>query len=251
MIELFYTPTELINLILDDAGIADLPIFEVVTPDQLLERVRLSSLKEFSVRYPHRVKWKFNDNEIVGGVENALNTTTGILYQIPSYLYEGTSLLGITRVDPVASTGFNDIYVPSVYSYDAASVITTIADVKLAATIGAQMSKAMTFEFVLPNYIKIYNGWLSGTYEAELKLEHSISLNTVPPTAMTNLRRLMQYDIESYLYNKLKRQQNLSVGIGSIDLKIDDWADSKQKMYDLLETWDQDGNLDLDYIQYF
>ncbi len=246
-----YTLSELVKVVIDDIGIGDLPILDKVTPDMLVERLKSSALKEFSVRYPYKKKWKFNDNEIVGGPSNVLNTTTGVIYAIPKYIYDGTELLGITRVDPIAATGFNDIYVPSVYSYDAASVLTTVADVKLAASIGAQMSKAMTWEFMLPNLIKIYNGWLSGNYEAELMLEHDSSLSTIPPTAFTNLRELATLDLKAYIYNKYKRIQDLDVGIGSINLKIDDWSDAYQQFKDLLKEWDDTGNMDQDYMQYF
>ena len=110
-----YNLTELMNLIIDDIGMTDVPIIEKIGTDHLLERLRQSALKEFSQRCPYKKKWRFNDNEIVGGAANAKNTTQGIDYEIPKSEYYGTQLLGVTRVDPIASTGFNDIYVPSIY----------------------------------------------------------------------------------------------------------------------------------------
>lgn len=239
------------NVILDDIGLNDLPIIEKIGADKLLERLRQSSLKEFSVRYPHIVKWKFNDNEILGGAANVRNTTTGVIYKIPKYVYDGTQIIGLARVDPVASTGFNDIYVPSIYSYDPVSVLTTVADVKLAASLGQQMSKAMTWEYIHPDKIKLYNGWLSGTYEASIMLLHDDSLSTIPPTAFTNFRQLATLDLKGFIYNKYKRIDNLDLGIGTINLKIDDWADSMNQFNELLKEWDESGNMDIDYIQYF
>lgn len=246
-----YNLTELMNLIIDDIGMTDVPIIEKIGTDHLLERLRQSALKEFSQRCPYKKKWRFNDNEIVGGAANAKNTTQGIDYEIPKSEYYGTQLLGVTRVDPIASTGFNDIYVPSIYSYDAVSMLGSIADIKLASSMGASMSKAMTWEFILPNRIRLYNGWLAGSYEAELMLCHDDSLATIPPTAFTNFRELATLDLKAYIYNQYKRLQDLDVGIGSINLKIDDFADAYQQMRDLLKDWDDNSSLDLDYMQYF
>lgn len=246
-----YTLSELLQVIKDDIGLNDIPLPEEINDNHLVNRMYQSALKEFSQRYPRFEKVKFGDEWISEKVEENRNTRTGITYIIPSYVYDGTMILGIARIDPITTASGNDSYFPSVASYSPDQVIMTIADVQLAATIGQQMSKAMTWEFKAPNRMILYNGWLAGHYEAELMLMHDPSLSTIPATAMTNFRELATYDLQEYIYNKYKRIQSLDVGIGSIELKIDEWQDAGSRKRDLLKEWDERSSLDIDYIEYF
>ena len=53
----FYTLPELVNVIIDDIGMNDVPIIDRIGTDKLIERIRSSSLKEFSQRYAYIVNW--------------------------------------------------------------------------------------------------------------------------------------------------------------------------------------------------
>jgi hypothetical protein len=54
-----------------------------------------------------------------------------------------------------------------------------------------------------------------------------------------------------YLYQKLKRIQNLDLGVGSIELKIDDWADAASNKRELLKEMDETCALDMQHIYYW
>lgn len=114
-----------------------------------------------------------------------------------------------------------------------------------------QMTHSLTWDFKQPNILILYNGWSGGDYEIELAMDHDPSLSTIPPSAMSTFIELCQYDLEEYFYQKLKRVQNLDLGIGSIELKIDDWADAANKKRDLLKELDETCNLDYEHIMYF
>ena len=246
-----YTLSELLQVIKDDTGLNDIPLPEEINDNSLLERLRQSALKEFSVRYPWFKKVVFGDEWLSPDETQTRNTRTGITYIIPKYVYDGSMILGIARVNPMSTAAGNDSYFPSVASYSPDQVIMTIADVQLASTIGAQMSKSMTWEFRMPNQVVLYNGWMAGNYEAELMLLHDDSLSTIPPTAMTNFRELATLDLQEYIYNKYKRIQSIDAGVGTIELKIDEWQDAGSRKRDLLKEWDQTASLDIDYIEYF
>ena len=246
-----YTLSELLQIIKDDTGLNDIPLPDQLSDNSLLERLRQSALKEFSTRYPWFKKVTFGDEWLSPDEKETRNTRTGIIYVIPKHILEGTQLLGIARIDPISTASGNDSYFPSVASYSPDQVIMTIADVQLASSIGAQMSKSMTWEMIYPNKIKLYNGWMAGKYEAELMLLHDDSLSTIPPTAMTNFRELATLDLQEYIYNPHKRIQSLEVGVGTIELKIDEWQDAGSRKRDLLKEWDQTASLDIDYIEYF
>ena len=122
----------------------------------------------------------------------------------------------------------------------------------MAAGVASALAKAPTHEFIKPNKIKVYNGWAGGIYEVELLLAHDPSLATIPDGAMIDLKELATLDLEEYLYNKLKRKEGLEVGVGSIQLHIDDWSGAANEKRDLLKQWrDEGANFDFDHIRYY
>lgn len=248
-----YNLSEMVQVILEDIGIADLPIIETVGMDKIVQRIHNSALKEFSVRYPYIKHYEMSDEALLhknGSIETQ-NSTKGIDYIIPKEEYEGHELLGVSHVNVNAVSGYNDSYIPYTYSFAPDAMMNMFADIQMTADLGRMMAKSMTWEFTKPNRLRLYNGWLSGKYDVLLMLTHDDSLSTIPDTAMTHFRKLATYDVQWFLYNRFKRLQNLDVGIGSFELKIDDWADAQDKFRQYLDDIDEDGNLDIDYITYF
>lgn len=248
-----YTLSEMVQVILEDIGIADLPIIETVGMNNIVKRIENSALKEFSQRYPYIKHFKMTDENLLHKNKDDVfySTTLGIDYIIPKEEYEGHTLLGISHINVNAVSGYNDSYVPYTYSFAPDQMMTMMSDIQMTADLGRMMAKSMTWEFTKPNKIRLYNGWLSGSYDVLLMLTHDTSLSTIPDTAMTHFRKLATYDVEWYLYNRFKRLQNLDVGIGNFELKIDDWADAQDKFRQYLDDIDEDGNLDIDYITFF
>lgn len=248
-----YTLSEMVQVILEDIGISDLPILEVVGMDNIVKRLENSALKEFSVRYPYIKHFEMTDDCLLHKNKDDIfySTTKGIDYEIPMKAYAGHTLLGISYVATNAVSGYNDSYIPYTYSFAPDAMMNMFADIQQTADLGRMMAKSMTWEFTKPNKIRLYNGWLSGSYDVLLMLTHDTSLSTIPDTAMTHFRKLATYDVEWYLYNRFKRLQNLDVGIGNFELKIDDWADAQDKFRQYLDDIDEDGNLDIDYITFF
>ena len=248
-----YTLSEMVKVILEDIGIADLPIIETVGMDNIVKRLENSALKEFSVRYPYIKHFEMTDKNLLHKNKDVsfYSNTKGIDYLVPTEEYEGHQLLGISHINVNAVSGFNDSYIPYTYSFAPDQMMTMMSDIQMTADLGRMMAKSMTWEFTKPNKIRLYNGWLSGTYDVLLMLTHDASLSTIPDTAMTHFRKLATYDLEWFLYNRFKRLQNLDVGIGNFELKIDDWADAQDKFRQYLDDIDEDGNLDIDYITFF
>ena len=143
------------------------------------------------------------------------------------------------------------MYMPNVVLGSADIMIESIADIKMAASLGSMMCHAPTFRFDSPNRLTIYNGWTGGSFRIEIGLLHDPSLSTIPPGAMTHLRQLTILDTEEYLYNKLKRTTDIETGIGTINLRIDNWENAAQEKKDLLREWDESASLDLDNISFF
>ena len=245
-----YTLPELVNVIIDDIGMNDVPIIDRIGTDKIIARIRSSSLKEFSQRYPYIVNWKFDDRYMISAYSDS-DIRRGIKYRIPKYLYQGTQIIGVSHVDPIATHGYNDLYDPSMAYDDAAAIITSIADVQMAAALTTSMTRQMTWEFNPPDIITLYDGAISAYYEAKIKLLHDDSLSTISPTAFTHFRQLATLDVQWYIYNQYKRLDNINTGNGEINLKMDEFSGAKDSFYQLLNEWDESANLDLDYMVAF
>ena len=83
-------------------------------------------------------------------------------------------------------------------------------------------------------------------------MKHDLSLSTIDDGAFLDLKELATLDMKAYLYNKLKRKDSLDVGIGQIQLHIDDWSSAENDKKELLRQWREDGaNMDFDHIRYW
>jgi hypothetical protein len=245
---MLYNTSEFLTLLKEDMGIKDLPM--PVDDQALIARLANSALKEFSVRAPVMTTCYMNDHQRVE--QNQFSQTRSLLYKIPKDVYVGTQIVGVYRVDISRPQGYSDVYVPQALWAAPDAIISAMADIKIAAATASAMGKAMTFRWEPPDKIRLFNGWSSGVYEVDVGLVHDISLSTISPTAFPQLRELCQYDLETFLYNKMSRMDNLETGVGTINLNIGKWEGAEQRFKDLLKQWDQDGAiLDLASITYF
>lgn len=244
---MLYNFSEFLTQIKEDIGIKDVPL--PVDDSALTKRFITSALREFSIRYP-----KIEDIVITPkeAIDLSNRSSFGcVTYLIPEKYYRGSEILTVLSIN---STGYGseaDMYMPNVVLGSADIMIESIADIKMAASLGSMMCHAPTFRFDAPNRLTIYNGWTGGSFRVEIGLLHDPSLSTIPPGAMTHLRQLTILDIEEYLYNKLKRTTDIETGIGTINLRIDNWENAAQEKKDLLREWDESATLDLDSISFF
>lgn len=245
----YYNISEFLTLIKEDIGMKDLPL--PVDDNELLKRIEMSALKEFSVRSPRIITVTVNDNERIE-TDSSGDRGMRVSYRIPKWVYGDAYIIQITNFRIARPLGYSDMYIPQGGFAPPDQMIAALADIKLTATIGGIMGKSPTFEFRSPDILIAYNSWAGGVYDVDVAVSHDISLATIPPTAFTHFKQLCILDIEEFLYNKLKRIENLDLGIGNIQLKIDNWEDAGSRKADLLRMWDDEGaNLDIDNIYWY
>lgn len=244
---MLYNYSEFLTQIKEDIGIKDVPL--PVDDAALTKRFITSALREFSVRYPRLEEIIITQDE---AVDLSTRTSYGaVTYIIPEKYYRGSQILTVLSIDSTGYSAAENFYNPTLFLGSADLMLESIADIKLASSLGSMMGHAPTFRFDPPNRLIIYNGWTGGSFRVEVGMLHDPSLSTIPPGAMTHLRQLAVLDIEEYLYNKMKRIQSLDTGVGNIELRIDNWENAGQEKRDLLKEWDEDASLDLDTINWF
>ena len=244
---MLYNFSEFLTQIKEDIGIKDVPL--PVDDAALTKRFITSALREFSVRYPKIEEVWVTSADAVDLSTRSINGS--ITYLIPEKYWRGTQILTVLGLNPGGYGSEANMYMPNVVLGSADMLIESIADIKMAAALGSMMTHAPTFRFEAPNKLIIYNGWAAGSYRVEVGMMHDPSLSTIPPGAMTHLRQLAVLDIEEYLYNKMKRLTDLDTGVGTINLRIENWENAASEKKDLLREWDESASLDLDRINFF
>ena len=244
---MLYNFSEFLTQIKEDIGIKDVPL--PVDDAALTKRFISSALKEFSVRYPKIEEVWVTSSDAVDLATRSINGSKR--YLIQEKYWRGSQIISVLSIKPGGYGSEANMYMPNVVLGSADMLIESIADIKMAASLGSMMSHAPTFRFEQPNSLYIYNGWTAGSYRVEVALMHDPSLSTIPPGALTHLRQLAVLDIKAYLWGKMKRLTELDVGVGTINLKIDNWESAEQEMRDLLREWDETASLDLDTINYW
>lgn len=107
-------------------------------------------------------------------------------------------------------------------------------------------SPSITIEFKKPNMLKIYNMTsLTPQIMIELAVTHASNLSTISPTSQENFYKLALLDVKRFLYNAMKHYTELQTAFGTVNLRIDDWANAESERQDLLDRWDDVYQLEL------
>lgn len=106
-----------------------------------------------------------------------------------------------------------------------------------------QIVPRMTFEFLWPNKLRLYNELCSKVI-VEYGQMHDPSLVSIPPTAAESFYKLAILDVKQTFYSLVKHYTELQTAHGRIDLHIDDWAEAAAKREELLNQWEDVYHLD-------
>lgn len=245
-----WTIQQLVQLIKDDLELYDLPA--TVTDDQILSRIKRSSLMEFSIVYPRIERFRLTYNDMVEPGQVIGPRSRGIEYYIPKWFLIQFTPVCLIRVDPFRHGDYyGDTFAYSV-GYDATDLITDIAEVKAMAGVAGNMAHAPTPSWDSSrNVITLYNAYYDGCYEVEMGVEHDDNLRTIPPTAMLTFRQLATYDVGEYIYSKIFRKDGVETGVGTVNLNIQNLQECKQKHADLLKELSDEAQLDTANIEFF
>lgn len=212
-------------------------------PDEVFKEVmELKTLPVFSQFSPYYFTLRVDLNELEV-VEKTYEYTT---YELPDVFGDREILFIRKKEEDYTDT-------VSAYGYiDSARAINSLnwGDMMMAqaeANLASLAMPATTFEFVGPNMIKIYDkaSLYSNKIILQVALEHSKNLSTIPKTSYNSFYTLLSLDIKMMLYNNLKHYNDMQTAYGSINLKIDDWANAESERNELIKSWEDTYHLDV------
>lgn len=214
----FDDPNKLITDIVQQFTV---PVFSLYCPDRRIMRVDAS--KFFTV------------------IDRQTSQTT---YLIPDY--KNDHLLYINDIyyneDALTNLGYYAGTVPM--GMTDASFMGQMMLNNISAQLINEAIPKMTFQFIPPRTLILYNSYWSSVFTLDWSFEHSPSLNTIPDDALNSFLSLALLDVKENLYPTLAQYIDQTTEYGTIHLNIDNWANAENERAELLKEWDDTYHLD-------
>ena len=235
-----------------------LPEKEIGSPKQYMQEIlEIKTLPSLNEVYPYlkRIRLHTSDLEILPskdpyyiGYRIPLEQTNGLRIQSIRSCFPGT---GGSEYDTIASGGSSMASVgrglrmasyPNRYGrYSSAHLYETAYTAMMAYAdnmLLGQYQEAPTPRFQPPNII-----WINKSYSSSpimtvtLCLENDKNLITIPDDQFEGVRRLFVLDIRSTVYAQYGMLSAIETALGTLDLKIDDWANAEAERADLFDQY--------------
>ena len=176
-------------------------------------------------------------------------------WRIPSELVNGLPILGIKRCYPANRSDNSDPYTSGRRTYgqiygrqnrfgrlSSASLYEGVlaaniayADLQLLGSV----TEAPVPRFQEPNIFWINRAYASySAFDIEFRLSNDNHLVTLSDDVYEAVKRLFILDLKSTIYDEYSTWSNLDTTLGTIDLKIDDWAGAENERNELFDQFD-------------
>lgn len=124
----------------------------------------------------------------------------------------------------------------------------------ITANMGARIMNSavpkITFKYDAPRTLTLYNAMMSSSLKILLGFEHDKSLASIPESCREEFIKLALLDVKENLYPTLKQYSEINTALGTINLKLDEWADADNMRKDLIDKWDDTYHLDFPTMYY-
>lgn len=224
-----------------------LGIYSISLPIENLDKMIIDTITEitipvFSIYQPHKETVYFD----LRNLQRVSKTATYEEFLLPEF--QGRTLLSVDdiRYDDRSLTGMGywGGTIPMLHEGLTNQLMLSNAAMNLVNTGLPRLS----WEFNPPRTLFIFNCIASHSLIFDLKFQHDASLTSIPPTAEESFFNLALLDVEENLYPLVKHYNPIETAYGTIELKIDDWAEAASQRKDLLKEWDDSYHLDLEEI---
>lgn len=214
-----------------------------VEEEDLLDVIREETLKTFSIFYPLEYDFRLDLKKDV------INEHEKIYHLDFDKLPANCSFVDINKI---TFYRYNEPYLLSPFSSSTnfIELIEENLNNNLMSTIDTPVA---TFKFIPPNKLQLFNFYFVdvGSLIIKLFITHPDNLSTLPPTVMTFFKKLAVLDIKAFLYNMLKHYTNIETAYGTIDLKIDDWAEAESLREEMVDKLKENQIFNPQFDKYF
>ena len=235
--------SELITTLKINTGIYVMPL-PIENIDKVLEDIiAVKTLPTFSVFCPdiQQVYYNIKELEIVN---QAYEEST---YLFPD-VYNKKKILFIKSAK-YKDTGLGGTSIYYGHQVTTGNLVQQAMIMNANAALSSSLVPKMTFKFIPPRTVTLYNTFKCSTVIFELALTHS-NVNSIPETARESLIRLATLDIKAFLYNTLKLVPEITTAQGQMNLKIDEWSSAEADRDALIKEWEAVYHIDLNLFEW-
>lgn len=216
-----------INLPLEDAD------------DKLYNVVKIKTLRTYSQYFPLTSDYEFNIEKLEA---IRRNNSGELIVRMPD-VFNDQRIVSVIDVVPGRYLSNAGQYYPDM------SMGSNFMQDTLLASAQAHLASAVmppyTFRYEHPNILHLFNyQHFSRHIVMTVGIQHYDNLSSIPNSQWDSFEKLALLDIKSFLYGLLKHHTDFSTQLGTISLKIDDWANAADERKTLLEEWDNTFHLE-------
>lgn len=236
-----------------------LPEGEIGSPNEymmdVLQTLTLPSINEL---YPRLKRINIARDKLVR-VDSSTRQMSGYVgYRIPMEVVNGLKIHGIKSYnvgssqcsyDPNTGTTYTQgmgcypFFYPNKYGrYSSANLYEAVTLAQLAYAdmqLLGSVTEAPTPKFEPPNIIWINESYGNvPSYDITLLTDNDVNLISLPDHLFEGVKRLFILDIKTSIYDEYGILSNVDTPLGTIDLKIDDWASAEDQRKELYDSYD-------------
>lgn len=202
------------------------------------------TLPDFSVYQPHKFSLQLNLSDL----ERIEHTSSYDTYVLPDFGSQKLLYVFNVYYDDSTLAGFG--HYGGALPFVGSNMMNQVLASNAAASLYSLMMPKMTFEYIHPRKIKIFNQYSESHLVFDLGFVHDKSLASIPETCRTSFMELALLDVKENLYPIFRPYTNLNTVYGNVDLKIDSWENAESERKDLINRWDDTYHLDFRPVYY-
>jgi hypothetical protein len=210
----------------------------------ITEIIKNITVPDFSLFYPDKEKVRLDLTKL----EKLDSTNSCDTYLLPDYKLKKILYVFNVYYDDSTLSGFG--HYGGALPMIGGNMIDQVLMSNAATQMYSLMMPKLTFEFIHPRTIKIYNQYSESKLVFELGFSHDPSLSSIPETCRSSFMDLAILDVKENLYPIFKNYTNISTAYGNIDLKIESWENAESERKDLINTWRDTYHLDMTPMYY-
>jgi hypothetical protein len=196
------------------------------------------TVPDFSIYNPDRYTTRISLNDL----EKIEDTNSYETYLLPDFHTKKLLYVYNVYYDDSTLSGFG--HYGGALPMIGGNMIGQVAMSNAAASMYSVMMPKMTFQFIHPRTLRIYNQYSESKIVLDLGFQHDVSLASIPETCRTSFMELALLDVKENLYPIFRSYANLNTAYGNIDLKIDSWEQAESERRELIQRWDDNYHLD-------
>ena len=231
--------SELITSIKRELGIYGITLPVDNLDGEIYDIIKAETLKTFSQFFPqkHTLELDFNQLDVL---REGYSET---IIRLPIELFGDRRVISVLDVNKSSMHKNTGYMTPEIIGgmefYD------TMMMGHATAHLNSITTPPFTFKFMPPQTLHLYNYTaLTTSLSVTIALEHFENLSSIPNSSWESFRELAVLDAKRSLYGMIKHYNGIQTAHGTIDLKIDDWADAVAQRKEIVENWRRISHLD-------